>query len=194
MPATATFPKKSVWHSDLVKASTSGLAIMLVGPVRDSKFAGKPPYVVFKVHGEDTDHTLSIENDGIKETLSGIPANTWVVIRAEGTRDQAYIMVEDAQGNVVLRGTAPKDIAQPAQASLEVPPANEWREVTGPHPVELDPKLADARAKLAERYYLSLCAAQEAITRFANDHGGMQPSDAVRNAATTLFINGSTGR
>ena len=189
--AAATFSSKGVFHSALVKASQGGLALMFTGPVRDSKYPGKPAYIPFKVHGEEGEHTLNIENDTIRKTLEGLPDKVWLVVRADGTRDMAWINVEDTNGNLVTKGIPVMEIAQPKPSQMDAPP-NEWREVTGPHPVELDEDPdAKLRATLAKKYFLALCAADDAVQRFAKEHAGSQPSDAVRNIATTIFIQAS---
>ena len=187
------FEHAGVFHSALVKATAGGpMALMFTGKPRDSKYPGKPPFVGFKAQNDDTAYTLNIENDGIRNVLSDVPLNVWVMVRAEGTREQAYVLVDDANGNPVLRGTPVSEIAQPKNpVAQDGPPPNEWRKVNGPHPVELDDTATKQRELLAERYFLALCAADDAVQRFAKEHAGSQPSDAVRNIATTIFIQAS---
>lgn len=112
--ATKTWDKKAIYHSELVKASQGGLAVKFNGKPRDSKYPGKPAFVGFKVYGEEGDgYTLNIENDEIRRVLEGVPENTWVSVRADGSRDTAWLAVEDMNGNYVNDAVPSGEIAQP---------------------------------------------------------------------------------
>lgn len=195
--AAPAFSKKTIYHSELVKAGP--LYMMFTGPVRDSKYAGKPAYITFKAqqNGEETEHTYNVENDTVREELDNAPKNVWLQVRATGSREEAWLALEDANGNPVLKGTPVRDLAQPKDgiktSGPQAPPANEWRKMDGPHPEMEQPtdETDPLRARLADRYYLALEAANDATQKFAKAHDGLQPSDAVRNIATTIFIQAS---
>lgn len=115
MTATKTWDKKAIYHSELVRASQGGLVVQFNGKPRDSKYPGKPAFVGFKVMGDEGgDYTLNIENDEIRKKLEDVPPHTWVMVRADGSREHAWISVEDANGNYVNEGVPREEIAQPA--------------------------------------------------------------------------------
>lgn len=87
------FEKKGIYHSAFVKAGPT--RVMFTGDVIESKF-GKEPFVPIKVEGDDTDHTYTIENDGIRATVESLPRNQWLTLHAAGSRDLATISVDEA--------------------------------------------------------------------------------------------------
>lgn len=89
--ATATFDKKTVYHSTL--RSAGSLVVMFTSEVKESQYRGKPPYVEFKVQGDDSTYQYNTENDAIAELIRGIPRNEWVEITATGTKEEADIEV-----------------------------------------------------------------------------------------------------
>lgn len=189
--ATKTFDKRSLYHSDLAKVGE--VTVQFTGKPRDSQYPGKPRWVGLMIQGDDTKYTLNIENADVEKSIAAAPLNAWVSVRAEGRGDQAFMLIEDGNGSPMLKGdTRP---AQPVSAPLprnpqaSGPPANEWPDETTPTPTNSEDDAT--RKRLADRYYLALSAAQEACNRFATDHQGLQPSDAVRNIATTIFIQAS---
>lgn len=109
-----TWDKKAIYHSELVKASQGGLVVQFNGKPRDSKYPGKPAFVGFKVMGDEGgDYTLNIENDDIRKVLDGVPERTWVMVKADGTREHAWVTVEDANGNYVNDKVPAGEIVQP---------------------------------------------------------------------------------
>lgn len=89
----STFGKKNVYHGELVRATSDGpLAILITGEPQESKFKGKPPFIGFKMGEEE--HTLAIENDTIREKLTGLRGHI-IDITATGTRDDADVDIYD---------------------------------------------------------------------------------------------------
>lgn len=114
--ASKTWDKKTIFHSELMRASQGGLAVRFTGKPRDSKYPGKPAFVGFQVMGDDGEYTLNIENDKIRAALEDVPVKMWVAVRADGRGEDAWISIEDANGNPVLRGTPESEVAQPQNA------------------------------------------------------------------------------
>lgn len=170
-----TWDKKSIYHSELVKASgRDGIALMFTGPVRESKYQGKPPYVPFKVYGDsDGEYTLNIENDLVKETVEKAPNDIWLVCRAEGSRDGATMFLADANGNPVFASVPREEIAQPSSP----PPL--WPDSPNPTPSANGGPVAKAVAMTVE----AVGGLREA--GFAMD------ADAISRLYSTHFIQAS---
>lgn len=199
-----TFDKVSVYHSKLVQASADRLAVQF-GSVRESKFKKGTFTIAMKVYGEeDTTYWYQIENDTIKKDLESLPRNEkgdtdWLSIRAEGSRDQAIISVEDVDGQLVNRALpptipGPRDSMGNAPHKPAGPPSNLW-EGTDISGLADEPAMtatqrvqeASFSDPLAARYLASLEAAKLAVDEYRKRHGS-EPSETVRNIATTIFI------
>jgi hypothetical protein len=88
--------KRTIYHSHLVQAGT--VEALITGEPQKSKFKkeGKDSYWVgVKIDGSE--HQLTIENDVVKEKLTGL-RNHMVQLTATGSRDEADIDVYDAAG------------------------------------------------------------------------------------------------
>lgn len=85
----ARFEKKSVYHSMLARESP--ITIMFTGEVRPSKYRGKPPYIPFRVEGDESDFWYSVENDNIESVLQNAPQNVWITATFAGSRDAAIV-------------------------------------------------------------------------------------------------------
>lgn len=103
-----TFDKKTVYHSQLSAASP--LRVMLTSDVKPSKFAGKPPWVAFKVDGDPGEYQYTVENDACGAALSGLPRNVWFLLTAAGSRESATIHASGVEG-----ASAPRSQPAPAQ-------------------------------------------------------------------------------
>jgi hypothetical protein len=125
--AAQTFPKKSLYHSDLAKHGP--ITVQFAGEPRDSQYPNKPRWVGLLVHGDDTKYTLNIENADVEASIKAAPKNTWVEVRAEGRGDQAFMLIEDGDGGPILPGdkTPPRMNQQQRPAPAQNgPPPNEW--------------------------------------------------------------------
>jgi hypothetical protein len=118
---TETFERNGVYHSDLVNHGE--ILIKLTSGPRDSKYKGKLPWVGFRVDGDDKAYTLNIENDAIKADLEACPLETWLLVKASGRGDGAFLIIEDRDGNPLVPGTvtatAPVTVVRPAPVATD---------------------------------------------------------------------------
>lgn len=110
MTTTTAKQRTGLYHSDLVKMGAT--VMMFTGKPRESTYKGKPPFCGIKFQGDDTAYTLTIENDDVRAAIEGAPLNKWLTVRAEGTRDQAYLNIEDEAGPIIP-GTPDSEIIEP---------------------------------------------------------------------------------
>jgi hypothetical protein len=110
--------KRTIYHSHLVQAGT--VEALITGEPQKSKFKkeGKDSYWVgVKIDGSE--HQLTIENDVVKEKLTGL-RNHMVQLTATGSRDEADIDVYDAAGPMK---TPPQQPAPQQQGQQRSAPA-----------------------------------------------------------------------
>jgi hypothetical protein len=119
---------------------------------------GKEDFVCFKTE-DGGEHTYAIENDGIRATLENLPKNTWLTVHASGSRDTAAISVDEAPTQSQITRTAPKP-------TPNIQPAT----------------------PLADQMLECLEAAHDAVEKYAANHDGAEPSEAVRAIASGFFI------
>jgi hypothetical protein len=152
------FAKKGVYHSELVKAGA--VRAMFTTGVMPSKYAGKPPFIAFKLESGE-EHTYSIENEGIEATLANLPQNTWLTLHAEGSRDTATITFDEA----------------PTQAQIK----------TNGKEAKAAPQAPAPAAPLADQMAECLLAAGQAVEAYQAKIGEI-PDEATRTIAISLFI------
>lgn len=111
---SAEKPKKTLFHSELVKAGPVTATIR--SNVTPSKFKDKPPYVEMVIGGHARQY--NVENDHCAMALDGL-TNQVVILSATGTREDARIDVGTREGDSAP-ATAPE--ATPAQQSTAQPP------------------------------------------------------------------------
>jgi hypothetical protein len=114
--ATATFGKKGVYHSELRKAGP--LTVAFTSEVRESQYRGKPPYVEFRVQGDDSTYQYQVENEEIAALIKDLPRNEWIEIQADGSKDTADLQVTHDVGRPSTNGSS---AAAPARQSAPAP-------------------------------------------------------------------------
>ena len=147
--AAATFSKKGCYHSELRDASP--LTVCFTSDVKASKYAGKPPYIEFKVEGDDATYQYQVENGGIEALLKGTRRNEWVEITATGTR-------EDADIEITYLAAQPPAQQQQGRANGSATPP---------------PTTDDGNDTLARVVWQCLEASHQIITAFEKKHGPM---------------------
>ena len=175
------FDKKTVYHSDLVKAD--GLTLQLKGDVRKGKYGLIVP---INVMGDPPDHDywLAVENDGCADVLRSLPKSTWHVVHAAGSRASASLSASPLQGGpgVPQQPQVPQAAVQ--ELDLEVPP--EVQVAPSAMPLNLTsttPVMPDLQALLTE------CMLEAgAIVDAFQAHRGRAPSQVDQDLAVTLFI------
>jgi hypothetical protein len=168
--------RRGWYHSDLVKVSPATLRF--TGDVRPSTYDGKPDWVPF-VMEDGTEHTLSIENDGVRATIASAPRDVLLTVHAAGSRDLATVVIDGA--------VAPKK--QPAFMDDDEP---DW----GPEPHQPDPPPAadwpastktPAKPRLSVTLAECLIAAEKVVAGFTKKYGH-EPTEAERSIALSFFI------
>lgn len=180
MPATKAFEKTSIYHSTLVQAG--GLTVKL-GAVRPSKFKKGTFTIAVRVTGEEAPYWYQIENDYIKDLLEGLERDpngdtAWLQIRALGSREDADIMIEDAAGHIVTPSMPP---------TTQGPPDDLWEGGEPTMPATQRVQEASFSDPLAAKYLGCLEAARLAVAEYYKRHGA-EPTEAIRNVATTIYI------
>jgi hypothetical protein len=170
-----TFNKKTVYHSEL--ASKGVLTIMLTQPPRASKYAGKPAYAKLRIQGDDTDYTLTVENEMVDEALCALPLNAFVTVHAQGARETARLVVKDAPAP-----RQPPPVRREAPAERNRPVAD--REARQQRPATTDVPTANA---MDLAMWNALTAGHRIVAAFVKYHG-REPSEAERCIAASLFI------
>lgn len=79
-------PTKTLYHGELRKLSP--VRVTVKSDVLESKYAGKPPYVVLAINGDERNYTT--ENQGCAAFFDGRKGETFTLI-AEGQREEATI-------------------------------------------------------------------------------------------------------
>ena len=158
----ATFDKKTVYHSALVPVSP--LRVMLIGEVRPSKFAGKPPWIAFKVEGDEQEYQYTVENAACEAVLKQAPRNVWVTLNAAGSRDAAVLELVDLYERRDNGGGS--GVSQHASGSTQ-----------GSAPGD----------SLAAEMFHALSVAADVVEQFRKRHG-REPSETERAIAASLFI------
>lgn len=78
--------QKNLYHGDLVKMSP--VEVTVKSDVLESRFKGRPPYVVLEIDGRERNYTL--DNEECEEFFSGTKGQTFT-IAAEGFKDTASL-------------------------------------------------------------------------------------------------------
>jgi hypothetical protein len=161
MIATA---RKTLYHSELRTRSEHGpVRIQVLEEPRESKYAGREPYCLVKVEGEDAGRYYAIENPEIFAQLQSLPRNQWLSVTALGSREAAVLEVADHE--------------PPATAPVVNRIAKDIQETAKAH----------APASIAGSYWQCLRMAKSMVGAFEKEFGH-EPSEAERAIATTLFI------
>lgn len=169
--AIKTFDKKSVWHSELVKATDpDGLLVVLKGKPRDSKFEGKNPYVYFGVMGDDNEYSYNIENENVRATLEQSPTTVPVRLHAFGSREAATITVDAGEGDVIGDSGPPQLYPEDEDGR---PQATQSKSPTG--------------SAVGDLYLQCLLSARKAHEAFIATTKTPASDDDIR-IATTMFI------
>lgn len=165
------FKKKTVYHSDLVRAGA--LVLLLKHEPRESQFKGKPDFVTFVVQGqEDQERQYQVENAAILEALASAPLNTWLNFRADGAREAATVAWQ------------PLNPAAPAAA----PPPRRQRAAAAP-PSQTPATSPTPSSAAEDALFDCLSTAHAAVERYRTAHGPL--TDEVRLLATTLYVQRS---
>lgn len=124
---------KTLYHSELCKLSP--VQVTVKSDVMESKFKGKPPYVVLKLDGEERNY--SCENDDCAEFFDGQKGRTFTIV-AEGREDAATI--------TYVGESAAEPEAPPAEERRKParPPAKPPGRRSAPPPPKGDDTLAPA--------------------------------------------------
>ena len=171
------FDKKTVYHSDLVKAD--GLSLRLKGDVRKGKYGLIVPT---NVMGDPADHDywLAVENDGCANVLRGMQKSQWYVVHAAGSRDSASLSAVP----LTTGADVPQPVAVPQAAvqelDLEVPAGVPVSHTPAPAPAPASP---DLQAMLQQ----CMVEAGEIVDAFQVARG-RAPSQVDQDLAVTLFI------
>lgn len=165
--ATATFPKKTVYHSALRNAGP--LTVAFTSEVKESQYRGKPPYVEFKVQGDDSTYQYNVENEGIAALIKDLPRNEWIEVQAEGTKEEADLLVT-------------RDIHSPKAGSGDPPPAPARRQAATPPP----PPDSNGDS-LALTFWRCLDVSASLCDQFKQKHG-REMTENDRSIAISLAI------
>ena len=166
------FPRKGVYQSDLVKQGPVWLMFKgtpLLSKDKASHYVG--------ISTEDGDHWLTLENDGIKDWVTGLPFNEWLLIEAEGSHEMARLTCTDGpvKGSSSADGYTPVAPGKPAAAG---PPQN----LPAPgvsKPAEREP--------LSHDVWQALDTAVSIVEMFQKKYD-REPTDAELRVAAGLWI------
>ncbi len=198
----ATFDKKGIYHSDLVKAGDVTVTITTEGPQK-SKYAGKPDWVGFKCDGGQ-EHTINLENDECGAALTGYKGQT-VILRGSGRAADARIEVfaadEQPQQQAApppRQQAAPQKPAQQQAAPKTQSPAANTPPAAPPDRDKLERKTYAhlRRAVAATALMMESCLAASRIAfhkAFKVDTDAVSDFDCehmadIRATANTIFI------
>jgi hypothetical protein len=184
---SSPFPKKSIYHSQLVKECPIEVTITGAGP-QASKFKGHPDFVACKIDGDE--HFILVENDNCAEILTGLRGET-VTLTASGRGADAEISVEPS----VRRGREDREDRE------EPPPRREERREREPERQREEPRgretleLAEFRkakvlsGRAAVLLEICLLHAVRLNDQYLHDKSGPPNSEDIRALAVTLFID-----
>lgn len=118
-----TWDKKSIYHSSLVGRTL----VLQVSAPRESKYKDKPPFAPIKVHGDESEYWLTVENKSVGAALERAAAHGgWVTVQAGGRDEDAWLKW------VPMEGAMPQPTKLDAQVGVleeitgfEVPPRRE---------------------------------------------------------------------
>jgi hypothetical protein len=208
------FEKSSIYHSDLRRATedNSGISFMVTS---DPKLSKNKTDHIFKIqpYGDDDDYWYQAENDQITAVLGGAPKNTWLIVKAHGDRDSAYLEITDVDGKPLtsldaavdaVAPTPPSPSAMtpttptpPAQDTAPAPPSTTAQPPAPPSTTENEPQVPagipqvqDKRERTDDLMLECLSRAHEIVSRFSELHDG-PPSDLEQRVGVSLFINQS---
>lgn len=177
------FKKKGVYHSELVQAGT--IEVQITGEPQRSKYQGKPDFIGFKYDGQE--HFLTLENDTIRDKLSGLKGQT-IQITATGSRDDADVdvYVNDDQDDQEQRRDTRKP-AQEARSSQPRKPRQDDNDSTSREEMEARAvkKAFVYNKRAAVLFEISLMNA-----KVVAQNSEIHPDDieSIRAIATSLFI------
>ena len=95
----------------------------------DGKLSKNKKDTIYKIqpYGDDDDYWLQAENDQVAAVLASMPKNVWLIVKAHGDRDSAYLEMTDVDGNPLtsldqaVEATAPTQPAPPPPAAPAQP-------------------------------------------------------------------------
>lgn len=211
------FEKGSIYHSDLRKVTEdgTGISFMLTSDMKMSRNK-KDQIVKIKPYGDDDDYWYQAENEQIAAVLAQLPRDQWLICKAHGDRDNAYLELTDVDGKPLTSLDAAVDAQQPTPPAPPPPaaPAPLPHQPTGAKPsaapastmeqfvAPLDtppnepqvpagvPQVQDRHEKVDDSMLECLCRAHEIVGRFAKLHDDAPPSDLVQRVGVSLFIEG----
>ena len=187
-------PKTTLYHSELSKRGQ--VSVLVETDVLNSKYAGKPPYVMLKLDGFS--RRYDTENDACAQSLTGLKGRE-VLLTAFGGRETATIAV-GAGGNAPL----PQQLPQAQHAPVPQQPPQASQTVTMPArqaPQQAPQQAPSARSenpvalckrelnKLANGYLFCLAGGEYVRTEFDKGHIDRPMTDEQFQAVvSTLFI------
>ena len=163
MIATA---RKTLYHSELRgRSETEPVRIQILEEPRESKYAGREPYALVKIEGDEVGRYYAIENPEIFSQLGALPRNTWLAVTALGSRESAVLEVVDQEPAATqpVANRIAKDIRQVVKDEDNAP------------------------GSIGGSYWRCLRLAKSVVGAFEKEFGH-EPSEAERAIATTLFI------
>jgi hypothetical protein len=191
-------PKKTLYHSELVKESPVTLKIK--SDVMPSKYQGKPNYCIVEFNGFE--RNLSCENVDIEGVLEGCKGRTLVFEAGGGGRDDpdgAYLQfVEELEGESAppQRAAPPaRRSAPPAPPARTAPPATRppaGNPAPPPAPSSSKDPVMDAKKMAARLVNLRLIAMQAALyfRDQVKEQFGVDQSPELTHATATTFMIG----
>jgi len=184
-------PKTTLYHSELSKRGQ--VAVLVETDVLNSKYAGKPPYVMLKLDGYS--RRYDTENDACAQALTGLKGRE-VSLTALGGRETATIAVAPV-GNAPLpqqlpqaqHAPVPQQVGQTVTIAAQrtVPQqAPVARTVASENPVAHCKRELN---KLANGYLFCLAGGEYVRTEFDKGHIDRPMTDEQFQAVvSTLFI------
>ena len=127
--------RRGIYHSYLV---TEGRTVVkFKGDVRDSKYPGKPQYVVVCIPDDESEYFLNMESEDVADEIRGAPKDEWVTVTATGRDTSAAIRIDPMAGPV-YNDAPPQHSGPPAnlwpddEPSSALPAISSWVEQPAP--------------------------------------------------------------
>jgi hypothetical protein len=158
----------------------------------------KDQIVKIKPYGDDDDYWYQAENEQIAAVLTQLPRDQWLIVKALGDRDSAYLEVTDVDGapltslDQAVAAVQPTPPAPPPPTT-PTPPAQDAAPRTPEHSPQIPasiPQVQDKHERTDNLMLECLSRAHEIVARFAVLHDG-PPSDLEQRVGVSLFINDS---
>jgi hypothetical protein len=176
----ATWQKRGVYHSALREKGPIRMAF--TSEVKQSKYAGKPPFVYFKVAGDDTEYQYTVENptveQQINDALSAFGKDTYIMVEAAGTKDTA-----------VLHTSAAEDDGSPASVPQQAPQSAQDAHGGSQAPTQQG---GQPQKSLARNLWECLQAAKDVADAFQQKYG-REMTENERTIAISLYIERNRG-